>query len=61
MTQALDFDRWMQAISNVIERVAGLSVHDLADWPFRDSYDRGDFPGDVAKMMLEESGFYSQR
>jgi hypothetical protein len=35
------FEEWMRAVDQAVQMKVGLSVHDLADAPFRDWYDDG--------------------
>ena len=53
------FDSWMNTVDREIQNRAGLSVHDLADQPFRDWYDDGMWPEDAAEETLEAEGFYA--
>lgn len=51
------FGEWMKAVDREVMKRSGLSVHDLADYRFRDAYDDEAEPADVAVEMLEDEGF----
>lgn len=50
------FDSWMRAVDFEVERLTGLSVHDLADNLYRDWCDSGMTPEEAAKQALENEG-----
>lgn len=56
-TPTPSFDQWLQAVDLAVSAIAGVSVHDLADQPFRDWYDDEMSPQEAARTMLEEEGF----
>lgn len=47
----------MLQVNREVSRIAGLSVYDLADQPFREWYDDGIDPDEAAEMTLEDEGF----
>lgn len=49
------FEVWMAAVDRAVERRVGLSVHDLADYPFRDAYDDGVPAARVARDVINEA------
>ena len=51
------FDDWMNQVDSEVSRRAGLSIHDLADQPFRDMYDSGRSAKSVASKALKDEGF----
>jgi hypothetical protein len=51
------FGKWMRAVDVAVMRVIGLSIHDLADQPFRDWYEDGITPTQAARLALEDEGF----
>jgi len=53
----MTFEKWMEAVDQQVYTLSGVSVHDLADWPFRDAFDSGAFPEEVAVEILEAEGF----
>lgn len=53
----MTFRQWMQEVDREVQAIAFLSVHDLADQPFRDWYDDGVEPLEAAEMTLEDEGF----
>ena len=58
MTIKDDFETWMKAVDAIVCTKLGLSVHDLSDMPFRDSFDDGispeDFVQDYVRSNIEE-------
>jgi hypothetical protein len=52
------FQTWLNTVNAIVERRSGLSIHDLADVAFRDSYDDGVTPSECATELLENEGFY---
>lgn len=52
-----EFDNWMMNVDDEVEKVCGLSVHDLADQPFRDWFDSGMTAEEAARQTLVEEGF----
>lgn len=55
------FDEWMAKVDAVCQRKVGLSIHDLADLPFRDYYDDGMTPSAVVSQALREEGYFGSR
>jgi hypothetical protein len=51
------FEDWLNEVDEAVYRIAGVSRRDLADYPYRDAYDAGEAPEDVARALLEEEGF----
>lgn len=49
------FDRWMSAVDGHVQIKLGVSVHDLPDMCFRDYYDDGMTPAQVAQIVMEEN------
>jgi hypothetical protein len=54
------FDSWMTAVDAEVERLCCLSVHDLADQPFRDWFDSGMTAEEAARQTLVEEGFLEE-
>ncbi|MCK5017073.1 MAG: hypothetical protein KAS32_08370 [Candidatus Peribacteraceae bacterium] len=52
-----EFDTWMEQIDDEVWSIAGCSVHDLPDYAFRDAFDGGASPEEVAYDLLESEGF----
>lgn len=48
---------WMKEVDQAVIAISGLSVHDLADYNFRDAWEAGESPEEVADAMLEDEGF----
>jgi hypothetical protein len=49
------FDDWLRRVDTACWDMAGLSVHDLPDNPYRDWFDDGLEPSKAAKRALKES------
>lgn len=43
-----EFDLWLHEVDMIVSKAVGMSVHDLPDLPFRDSFDSGDSPEEFA-------------
>jgi hypothetical protein len=52
-----DFDRWMNEVDRQLDRICGLSHHDLADQCYRDWFDDGVSAEEAARDALESEGF----
>ncbi len=50
----IEFDIWMKAVEVEVERLLGVSVHDLPDVPFRQHYDDGMTALDVAEEITSD-------
>jgi hypothetical protein len=53
----LSFEEWMKAVDRQAIRKAGISIHDLADQPFRDLFEDGLDPAEVVADILEDEGW----
>lgn len=53
----MTFEQWLDEVGEAVYRKAGVSREDLGDYPYRDAYDAGENPRDVAREVLEEAGF----
>ena len=51
------YNEWLRRVDRAIEAWSGLGVDDLADWLYRDAFDAGADPEDVATEVLEDNGF----
>lgn len=51
------FESWMAGVDKAVLKKAFVSVHDLADMPFRDWYEDGITPSQAARLTLAEEGF----
>lgn len=51
------FNQWMRQLDAAVLYRAGVSVHDLADQPFRDWFDEGIEPSQAAELILDNEGF----
>ncbi len=47
----------MQRVNTELMQICGLSVDDIEDYYYRDEYDGGASPKEVALLALENSGF----
>jgi len=48
------FTHWFKLVNGEVEARIGLSVHDIADQPYRDWFDDGVEPHEAADMAVEE-------
>jgi len=54
----MEFDAWMQDVSDCVKEQSGLDVRDLPDCVnYHDFFDNGAEPEETASRALEESGF----
>jgi len=53
----LSYEAWMRDVDDAVTANAGVSVHDLPDFPSRDYYDDGISPREAATLVLEENGW----
>lgn len=51
------FNEWMEALDREVCDRAGVSVHDLADWNFRDAFEDEVSVSEAADDILEENGW----
>ena len=54
MAVRLSFERWFELVDLEVERILGVSVHELSDFPSRDTYDSGATPAEGAQAALED-------
>ncbi len=50
----MSFEAWMAKINRIVMNEAGVSIHDLPDMCFRDMFDDGCTPKEVAAEALAE-------
>lgn len=48
------FAAWLKKVDSAISRTVGLNLLDLPDFPYRDEFDAGADPREVAARVLEE-------
>lgn len=48
----LSFDEWMSTVDKIAINATSMSIHDLPDMRFRDSYDNGESPESFAEDNL---------
>ena len=53
----MSFREWMRTVNREVESIWGMDVYDLPDCSFRDEYDAGTEPREMAVMVLENAGF----
>lgn len=53
----MNFEQWMAEVDREVQRIAGLGVDDLGDMCFRDRFDDGCDPYEVAEELLRENDF----
>lgn len=58
MSNLLTFKQWMAEVDDELESICGLGHLDLPDANYRDEYDAGTTPAEMAEMVLEQEGFY---
>jgi hypothetical protein len=51
------FPQWMQAVDDAVWSIAGVSVYDLPDCPFRDWFEDQEQPRTAALHALERAGW----
>ncbi len=56
-SQQVSFETWMQQVDAAVAGMAFISVHDLADQPFRDWYESGYTAHEAAEESLENEGY----
>jgi len=53
----MNFQQWMQQVDSEVSAICGLGSGDLADMPFRDRFEDGCDPAEVAQELLIENDF----
>lgn len=53
--QSISFDRWLDAVDNILQGMIGLALDDLPDCNYRDMYDDGFLPYEAAKYAFQEA------
>jgi hypothetical protein len=53
------FAEWMKKVNRIVIAVAGVTVHDLVDQPFREWFDEGMDAEEAAELTLEGNDFYN--
>jgi hypothetical protein len=48
---------WMNDVDDEVQSIAGVSVHDLPDFPSRAWFDAGVAPEEAAEDVLAEAGW----
>ncbi len=51
------FRTWMRAVDRATFELAGISISDLPDQPFRDTWESGTSPREFAQEALAAEGF----
>lgn len=49
------FEQYLARVDEEVDRLAGLSYHDLVEYPYREAYERGVNPTIVAKRAIRAS------
>lgn len=49
----MSFDEWKEEVNVEVANLIGLSADDLPDFRYRDAYDAGETPEDVARQVVE--------
>lgn len=55
----MTFERWLELVDLEVQRILGVSVHDLSDFPSRDTFDSGATPAEGAQAALEDDDLVS--
>jgi hypothetical protein len=53
----LSFDRWMIQVDKHLRSLSGLVSEDIGDSSYRDNYEAGTTPQDMARIALRDSDF----
>ena len=53
----MTFKEWMKEVDKEVEGICGMGVYDLPDCRFRDEYEAGTEPSEMAEVALENAGF----
>ena len=48
------FETWMQQVDELVQRAVGLSVHDLADAPWRDYFESELTPSQALEVAIAD-------
>ncbi len=56
----MTFRQWMRLVDLALLARVSLTHHDLADFGFRDAFEDGISPEEVAAEMLDAEGFVSE-
>jgi hypothetical protein len=59
MQANMTFKQWLKAVDLAVLRLSGVSLHELADQPWRDWYDDDMNAEEAAREALAEEGFFS--
>lgn len=54
MTNTLTFERWFQLVDIEVQKICGVSVHELSDFPSWDTWDSGASPKEGAETALAD-------
>lgn len=58
MNDDKEFKEFMRQVDNALVAKCGMTHHDLSDFCYRDAFESGENPSEVADEVLEEEGFY---
>ena len=57
-TKPTTFEQWFKAVDRAVYRIAGVSVHDLSDAGYWDSWSAGVSPADMARDALANDDLF---
>lgn len=52
------YEDWMIEVNEAVQRLTGVSVHDLADWCSYDLWESGTTPEDAAREIIANDGVF---
>ena len=53
----MTFQEWMKEVDKEVSGICGMGVNDLPDCCFRDEYEAGTEPSEMARIVLENAWF----
>jgi len=59
MSQNLSFERWLELVDIEVEKILGVGLAELSDFPSRDTYDSGASPAEGARAALADDDLVS--
>lgn len=59
MSNNLSFERWFELVDIEVQKILGVSVHELSDFPSWDTWDSGATPAEGAQAALADDDLVS--
>lgn len=53
-SKGITFEEWLRKVENVVENRIGMSIHDLEDYDFQNSYEEDQTPSECADGLIED-------